>query len=62
MNFLKRIEELTAELHKYVITKYKRRKVYASFKNNASAADLAEMESLSSTNQGTKYLLIMIDV
>ena len=34
-------EELTQELDKPVIKKFKRRKVYASFKDNIWAADLA---------------------
>ena len=44
-------EELAAELHKPVINNFKRRKVYATFKDNISAADLAEMRSLSSMNK-----------
>ena len=36
-------EQLAEELHKPVIKKFKRRKVYARFKNNIWAADLAEM-------------------
>ena len=39
-------EQLAEELHKPVIKKIKRRKVYARFKDNIWAADLAEMESL----------------
>ena len=41
-------EQLAEELHKPVIKKFKRRKVYARFKDNIWASDLAEMESLSS--------------
>ena len=37
-------EQLAKELHKPVIEKFKRRKVYARFKGNIWAADLAEME------------------
>ena len=40
-------EELAEELHKSVIKKFKRRKVFRRFKDNIWAADLAEMESLS---------------
>ena len=36
-------EQLAEELHKPVITKFKRRKVYARFKDNIWTADLAEM-------------------
>ena len=55
-------EQLAEELHKPVIKKFKRRKVYARFKDNIWAADLAEMESLSSKNKNVKYLLCAIDV
>ena len=41
-------EQLAEELHKPVTKKFKRRKVYARFKDNIQAADLPEMESLSS--------------
>ena len=44
-------EQLAKELYKPVIKKFKRRKVYARFKNNIWGADLAEMESLSSKNK-----------
>ena len=53
-------KELVQELHKPVI-KLKRRKVYARFKDNIWAADLAEIGFLSSKNRGTKYLLWVID-
>ena len=36
-------EQLADELHESVIKKFKRRKVYARFKDNIWAADLAEM-------------------
>ena len=48
-------EELAEELHKPVIKNFKKRKVYARFKDNIWAADLAEMESLSSKNKNVKY-------
>ena len=55
---------LAQELHKItpVFKKSKRRKVYAGFKNNIWAADLAKMKSLYSFNRGVKYLLCVIDV
>ena len=49
-------EQIAKELHKPVIKKIKKRKVYARFKDNVWAADLAEMESLSSKNKNVKYL------
>ena len=50
-------EQLAEELHKPVTKKFKRRKVYARFKDNTWAADLAEIGSLSSKNKNVKYLL-----
>ena len=44
-------EELVQELHKTVIKKFKRRRVYLRFKGNTWAADLAEMGSLSWKNR-----------
>ena len=55
-------EKLAQELHKPVIKKFKRTKMYARFKADIWAADLAEMGSLSSMNRGVKYLLCVIDV
>ena len=45
-----------------VIKKFKRRKAYARFKDNIWAADVAEMERLSSKHQGVKHLLCVADV
>ena len=55
-------EELDQELHKSMIKKFKRSKVYATFKNNIRPADLAELRSLSSNNWGAKDLLSLTDV
>ena len=55
-------EEIAEELHKTVIKKFQRRKVYARFKGNLWVADLAEIESFSSKNKSVKYLLCVIDV
>ena len=55
-------EGLAEELHKPVITKFKRRRVYARFEDNIWAADLAEMGSLPSKNGRVKYLLYVMDV
>ena len=43
-------------------TRSRSEKVYARFKDNICAADLAEMGSLSSKNKNVKYLLCVIDV
>ena len=60
-NFFCVKEELVQELHKPVIKKFKRRKVYRRFADNVWAADLSEMVLLSFKNRGVKYLLCMID-
>ena len=44
-----------------MIKKFKGRKVFVRFKDNIWVADLAEMGSFSSKNQGVKYLLCVID-
>ena len=54
-------EQLAEVLHQPVIKKFKRRKVYARFKDNIWPADLAEMGSLFSKNKNVKYLLRVID-
>ena len=51
-------KQLAAELHKPVIKKFKKRKVYVKFKDNIWAPDLAEMESLSSKNKNVKYSFV----
>ena len=53
---------LAEELHKPVIKKFNKRKVYSQFKDNIWGVDLADMQSLSGKNKGTKYLLCAIDL
>ena len=54
--------QLDEELHKPVIKRFKRRKVYVIFKDNIWAAGVVEMQSLSSNNKNIKYSLCVIDV
>ena len=54
--------ELANELHKPVIKKFKKRKVYSSFKDNICEVDLADMQSLSKYSKEIKYLLCAIDL
>ena len=44
-------EQLPEELHKPITRKFKRRKVYSTFKNNIWAADLADMQLISKFNK-----------
>ena len=53
---------LADELHKLVIKKFNKRKVYSQFKDNIWGVDLAEMQSLSRKNKGIKYPLCAIDL
>ena len=53
--------QLANELHKPVIKKFKKRKVYSSFKDSIWGVDLADMQSLSRFNKGIKYLLCAAD-
>ena len=53
---------LADELHKPVIKKIEKRKVYSQFKDNIWGVDLADMQSLSRKNKGVKYLLCAIDL
>ena len=55
-------EQLTEQLHKPVTKTFKRRNVYTRLKDNIWAADLAEVELLSSKNKIIKCLLCVIDV
>ena len=50
-------DQLANELHKKMIRKFKRRKVYSSFRDNIWGVDLADMQSLRKYNKGIKYLL-----
>ena len=53
---------LADELHKSVIKKFNKRKIYSQFKDNIWGVDLADMQSLSRKNKGIKYLLRAIDL
>ena len=54
--------QLANELHKPIIRKFKKRKVYSFFRDNIWGVDLADMQSLSKYNKGIKYLLCAIDL
>ena len=54
--------QLPNELHKPIIKKLKKRKVYSYFRDNIWGVDLANMQSLSRYNEDIKYLLCAIDL
>ena len=53
---------LAEELHKPVIKKFNKRKVYSQFRDNIWGVDLADTQSLSKKNKGIKYLLCALDL
>ena len=55
-------EQLAEELHKPIIIKFKKRKVYSAFKDNIWGADLADMQLLSKYNKGIRFSLCVIDI
>ena len=55
-------QQLADELHKLIIKKFKKRKVYSSFKDNIWGVDLANMQLISKYNKGIRYLLCVIDL
>ena len=54
--------QLANELHKPIIKKFLKRKVYSFFRDNIWGVDLADMQSLSKYNKAIKYLLCAIDL
>ena len=54
--------QLANELHRQIIRKFKRRKVYSSFRDNIWGVNLAEMQSMSKQNKGIEYLLCAINI
>ena len=55
-------KELAEELHKPIIRKVNKRKVYSSFTDNIWGADLANMQLISKFNKGIRILLCVIDI
>ena len=55
-------EQLAEKLHKPIITKFKKRKVNSTFKDNIWGVDLADMQLLSKYNKGIRFLLCVIDI
>ena len=54
--------QLADELHKLIIRKLKKRKVYSSFRDNIWGVDLADMQLLSKFNIGFRFLLCVSDI
>ena len=54
--------ELAEELHKPIISKFKKRKVHSSFIDNIGGTDLANMQIISRCNKGFRFSLCLIDI
>ena len=61
-NVIKQSIQLADELHKPIIRKFKKIKVYSSFKDNIWGADLTDMQLISKFNKGFRFLLCVIDI
>ena len=61
-NDIKQNVQLAEELHKPIIRKCKKRKVYSGFKDNIWGADLADIQLTSNFNKGFRFLLCVIDI
>ena len=55
-------EQLAEELNKPIIGKFKKRKVYSTFKDNIWGADLADRQLISKCNKGFRFLLCVTDI
>ena len=54
--------QLADELHKPIIRKFKKRKMYSSFRDDIWGVNLADMQLLSKFNKGFRFLLCFIDI
>ena len=61
-NDIEENQQLANELHKPIIRKSKKRKVYSSFRDNIWGVDLADMQLISKYNRRIRYLLCAIDL
>ena len=53
-------QQLADELHKPIIKKPEKRRVYSSFKDNILGVDLADMQSISKCNEGITFLFCVV--
>ena len=54
--------QLADELHKPIIRKLKKRKVYSSFRDNIWGGDLADMQLLSKFNKRFRFYYVLLTV
>ena len=54
-------QQLAEELHKPIIIKFKKRKLYSSFIDNVWGTDLGDMQLISKVNRWIRFLFCVID-
>ena len=59
---MKHNEQLVKKLYKPVTRNFKKRTVYSEFKDNIWGADLADVQLISKSNKGFRFLLCVIHV
>ena len=52
--------QLAEELHKPIIRKFEKRKVYSAFKDNIWGTDLADMQLISKFNKGIDFYYVLL--
>ena len=62
INEIKHNEQSAEVLHKPIIKKFNRRRVYSSPKDNIWCVDLDDMLLISKCNHGIRFLLCVIDL
>ena len=55
-------QQLAEELHKPIIKKCEKRKVYSSFMNNILGVDLADMQLIKKFNKGFRFYCLLLTV
>ena len=60
--FIPKNEQLANELHKPIIRKFEKRKVYSTFKDNIWGADLADMQLLKELDFYYVLLIFLVNM
>ena len=55
-------QQLAEEYYKPIIRKFKKRRIFSSFKDNIRGADLADTQLIKKINKGVRFLLCFIDI
>ena len=59
---IKKNKQFANEIYKLIIRRFKKRRVYSSFKDNIWDVDLDDIQLISKYNKGIRYLLCVIDL